>query len=121
MNLKYEPRFAWMVTEGLKRQTIRDELHGGRVGHVLIHYWGLVEIARSDCRNIVEIQIFPSYIYLHHPVKNWESKLEGRNALDVFSRKDGFADWDDLLNWFKTKNGLPSDTNHPYVGYLIMW
>ncbi len=109
----FKPRFADAVERGEKRQTIRRE--GKRVhakpGDKVQLYTGM---RTKNCRKLGEaVCTYSGYVGLRETGLTLGS-LPHITA-DQFARLDGFAHFDDMLDWFRDTHGLP------FIGRLIQW
>jgi hypothetical protein len=111
----FQPRFAKLVENGMKRQTIRAKARC-KAGDVLsLRQWSgkpyrskQVILRQLLCRKVRPISI------------DWnEMRLDGfvlsGIQSDAIARADGFVDFDDMVLWFGITHGVP------FTGELISW
>lgn len=120
--LSYEARFAEMVADGRKRQTIRAYRKDGRdpkPGDMLHHYTGpyrpgeRVKIGASVCTRVLPFEI---EVPKEHGVY-W--LLDGvvmiEDEIGEFAVDDGFTDPADMLRWMQANGGIA------FNGLAIYW
>lgn len=118
----FSPRFAPLVENGAKLQTIRKERKRPiKVGDMLsLRTWEGVprrskqRILRepTPCIGIDAISIDEEGVAVEEP----EFMLYLMNTgLNAFAQADGFCDWYDMRDWFHDTHGLP------FTGVLIRW
>ncbi len=117
----FQPRFAPLIVEGLKTQTIRaDRLRHARVGERLQLFTGM---RTAQCRKIIPDPV----CYLVEPIDMTFSK--GRitrvvvgglpvRKLDYFAGFDGFQDIEDMSLFWTLQHGISSGI---WSGVLIEW
>ena len=112
----FQARFAPMVEDGRKRQTIRALRKDGRhakVGDALQLYTGM---RTKACRKLVDPD--PTCVSAS-PVVIDENGIAGPNlvgiAPDQFALDDGFSCFDEMRAWLRETHGLP------FHGVLIDW
>ena len=125
----FDERFAAKVEARRKISTIRDTFDG-EVGDVIdCRTWEGVPYRQGSRKRwllegvIVEIslvRIRKDGLDKNFGPLGWEKSLSMQHAshrplLHDFAAAEGFADWADLLEYFKPKHGKP------YVGKLIIW
>jgi hypothetical protein len=113
----FQPDFAPLIVAGTKRQTIRQTARA-KPGDRLQLYTGQ---RTKACRKLIDpdpictlvdyCAIRPDYLTL-----GWTAKHENNGDADDFARRDGFADYEDLLGWFTKTYGTPY-----FVGYVHVW
>lgn len=123
--IMFKDRFADLVRDGIKRQTIRPkrkQKNTPRPGEVMsFRRWTgkpyrskQEQVATGLIEAVEEVEIrdempLPICVKPPSPALNfWPSP-------DKFARADGFADWPDMRDWFKATHGLP------FHGILIRW
>jgi len=115
-SLNFQPRFAPLVEDGTKRQTIcRVWKRPIVVGDRLIFYTGQ---GTKGCRKLGEGRCFTAVPFVIKPTLPlfW---LNGRVLTNPechsLARADGFKDGAEMVLWFNEKYGLP------FEGVLIRW
>lgn len=114
----FEPRFAWMVEAGIKRQTIRNlpsriplpgDLFSARAW-TGVAYRSPQRILRvSPIIYVVSVRIGAGHCFCAGlPVTD----------LDGFAKADGFCGWVDLRSYFMQRHDLVAED---YEGILIRW
>lgn len=111
----FMPLFADRVASGEKTQTIRATRRAKK-GDRLQLYTGQ---RTKACRKLVDpdpvctlvdyVGIRPEYLTLGNVALH-----EG--DADAFARRDGFADFDEMVNWFIRTHGTPY-----FQGYVHVW
>lgn len=110
----FKPRFAPLVAAGTKCQTIRKSMRA-KPGDRLQLYTGM---RTKNCRKLVEpdpictmvdyVGIRPEYMTVGDTAKH--------PSADEFARRDGFADYNDMVRWFNETYGSPY-----FTGYVHVW
>ena len=117
----FQARFAEMVEDGTKRQTIRAFRKDGRepckIGDTLKLYTGMRTkhcrlLRTATCINCVEILLNREHGFQYVA---WEDCALQPVVLEDKALKDGFKDGQDMLDWFDQTHGLP------FRGWLISW
>lgn len=115
--IMFQPRFAPMVADGSKQQTVRPPRKRPiKVGDkVSLRKWAArpygspqIVLRESVCAGTAPIMIAQDGIVLDGVA------ILGQD-LDRFAVADGFRDWNDLLAWFSDTHALPLH------GILIRW
>ncbi len=126
----FQPRFAQLVESGNKRQTIRPppKRIPRRGDHLSLRMW-IGKPYRSKQRVLLETKleeikvlgIFDEGIVMQPP-SGCLLAIAGARIItlrdeqaDRFARDDGFADWNEMRDWFKAEHGLPFD------GVVLYW
>jgi hypothetical protein len=125
----FQSRFADAVADGRKTQTIRAPRKDGRipkVGQTAYLYTGMRSSAARKLGEgmIVEVEnilidedgAFISVVDL--PICDAlanDGKYKVLGNRDAFAQADGFTDWQEMVDWFRSTHGLP------FAGHLIMW
>lgn len=111
--LNFKPRFAERVRTGAKTQTIRKS---ARVtpGQAIQLYTGqrtakCQKLGDAICTDCMYVGLTARGVTLGNA-----SKFPGTH--DDFARADGFADYDQMWEWFKEQY----DTNS-FTGFVIRW
>lgn len=112
----FQARFADAVARGVKSQTIRAPRKDGRhakPGDALQLYTGMRtrqcrKLRDAVCHNACPVLIEANRVLTFEPQEIHED-------LDRFARLDGFADWQEMRDWFTEAHGLP------FEGVLIRW
>jgi len=119
----FKPQFAPIVEIGKKRQTIRQTAKGAARGATAYLYTGQ---RTAHCRKIGEgtiTDVLPIEIGRHacgEPyayITEWYGKITHlvHEQLDSLARDDGFANGEEMAEWFAAQYGLP------FSGYLHQW
>lgn len=120
----FHPRFAPMIRDGLKRQTIRpprkDERHA-RPGERLQLFTGM---RGPDCRKICPDPVCTGQYHVEIVFGDGEITgiaLDGVpvRALQIFAADEGFLDLDDMAQFFRETHGLGQ--NAVFRGTLVEW
>ena len=119
--LNFQRQFATAVESGEKRQTIRAYRKGGRdpkPGDTLYLYTGM---RTKQCRRLCVVRCLSAdpvridalgYDRLPHSLHG--DRREGPSP-DSFARRDGFANFAEMRDWFQKTHGLP------FSGLRISW
>lgn len=123
--LNFQARFASLVAQGIKRQTIRaTRKRPIRVGDTLYLYTGMrtkqcQKLKTANCTMAAGFRItdgdysgFPAVRIIDGFTSITLKSLDQLNALAM---RDGFADFNEMKAWFNDTHGLP------FVGQLIRW
>ena len=117
----FKPQFAPLVEAGTKRQTVRPTpKRMPFVGqHLSLRTW-TGRPYRSKQRVLATARVMDV-----QPIRITDETLGIRITPpvgmhywpdpDTFARADGFKDWPELREWFRTTHGLP------FTGILIEW
>jgi len=116
--IMFQPRFAPMVEQGIKLQTVRPiGKRPRKVGDVVsLRQWsGLPyrskQIILRDKVTLTRVQPCTIALDYPHPIT-----VDGQPVdADRFARYDGFATALELLTWFRREHSLP------FSGQLIVW
>lgn len=119
----FKPRFAVLVESGQKRQTIRQTAKGATRGATAYLYTGQ---RTAYCRKLGEgtiTDVLPIEIGRHACSEPYASITEhdgkrthlAHEHLDALARDDGFANGEEMAEWFADQYGLP------FTGYLHQW
>ena len=120
----FQPQFEPLILSGVKDQTIRgrrrDNRPRARVGQELsLRVWSGLPYRskqREFARGVV-VFVIPVRIQERHPVF-CRTDVPGKNGVLVprlVARRDGFADWRAMKEWFRSVHGLP------FEGELVHW
>lgn len=119
----FEPRFADMVESGQKTQTIRNTLRS-KLGDTVHLYTGH---GTKNCRKLGEGRI----VSIDRISTIWgllfiNNIMLAREHHDAFAVREGFADGDEMFDWFETVYGVSSDwfkdrNGLPFDGFLYKW
>lgn len=117
----FKRRFAPLVRDGVKRQTIRVRRRDGRdakPGRMLQLYVGLRTKGRellleAVCRDVKTVRIDRRFA---HDIELDDRPLTRVDA-EAFARADGFSCFDELLEWFTIEQGREL----PFFGLVIYW
>jgi hypothetical protein len=117
--LMFQPRFAWLVEAGTKRQTIRARgVRVIRAGDLLdLREWsGLPYRSKQRRLGLAECtSVEPVFIGQYAlPVAVAGEELCAK-ARKYFARADGFDSLGQMYDWFSRVHGLP------FTGSLIKW
>ncbi len=118
--LNFQARWADSVRTGRKRQTIRAPRKDGRdpkPGDTLYLYTGMRTkacrlLAVRRCRSARRVKITKHGVMFPFDGDQFRA---GTWRADEFARADGFADFDEMLGWFREHHGLP------FRGFVIHW
>jgi hypothetical protein len=118
--LNFMARFAAAVESGEKRQTIRKRRKDGRdpkPGDTLYFYTGMRtkkcrKLGEARCKSVSDIELDRGRFCTGVAV----GTVRGITCLpDTMARRDGFADFGELLDCIEGMHGLP------FEGLLIQW
>lgn len=117
----FKKRFAEPILAGTKTQTIRKpRARHARPGEVVSLYTGMRTkqcklIARRDCLDVspIVLDFYHGRVESHATGTAWTTP----DALDAFARRDGFADWDALCEFWREEHGALER----FEGVLIRW
>lgn len=113
----FQPRFAPLVEAGTKRQTIRKAPKRERdmpmVGDAIsCREWSgkpYTSKQRVLCEGIIT-EVEPVVVEEDYLTLNTNSE-----PCESFAIADGFAGWQDMIEWFKQTHALP------FTGIMIKW
>ena len=113
----FQPQFAEAVSEGRKRQTIRQKARCAAGDELSLRAWtGLPYrskqrelCCRPRCLSVSTVKI------CHEVVWICGEAIVTAEALNTFAQADGFPDWPTMRNWFAKTHDLP------FEGELITW
>lgn len=119
----FKPQFAPLVESGQKRQTIRQTAKGAARGATAYLYTGQ---RTAQCRKLGEgtiTDVLPIEIGRHACGEPYACITEwygirrhlAHEQLDSLARADGFANGEEMVEWFAAQYGLP------FSGYLHQW
>lgn len=119
----FQSRFAPLVESGQKRQTIRQTAKGASRGATAYLYTGQ---RTANCRKLGEgtiTDVLPIEIGRHACSEPYAciTERDGKQThlahehLDSLARADGFANGEEMAEWFAAQYGLP------FTGYLHQW
>ena len=119
--LNFQARFAPLVENGEKRQTIRayrKDKHDPKPGDTLYLYTGMRskacrKIGEARCKKVYEITLCERYRDPSIGTLMAGSGLPG--SIDSLARLDGFKNPTEMFDWFEKTHGLP------FEGLLIKW
>jgi hypothetical protein len=111
----FQARFADAIASGTKTQTIRAPRKNGHVevGNPVQLYTGLRTKKVRKLRDPDPVCIRSTYCHINEQGITFGNYPP--TDLDQFARLDGFANFDDMKNWFRETHGLP------FIGQLIEW
>ena len=116
--INFQPRFADLVESGRKTQTIR-KANRFKVGDKVALYTGQ---RTKRCRKLGEGVVTElAWIRLNRKrigyfqVEYWSAGLQTNPDITDFAIADGFADAEEMVDWFEKQHGLP------FKGWLIKW
>ncbi|HYE32892.1 MAG TPA: hypothetical protein VEH27_15805 [Methylomirabilota bacterium] len=122
MLLNFRPRFAELIQNGRKRQTIRAIRKDGKVpkvGETLYLWTGCRtkqarKLAEHKCLAVDKVEIHADkFVFSGHATSN-------ATLLDDAAKLDGFKDWAELRDWFEEVHGLPIPRQpHPLVSLCL--
>ena len=128
----FKPRFVEPIRRGLepgpwlrgmKRQTIRaDRKRHARPGEEVQLYRGMRTkqcflIGKALCIGIYRINIHFRARHRSWLRNSLDGKIDRRDGLDRFARRDGFADWEELATFWRDEHAGIDD----FSGLLIVW
>jgi len=111
----FQPRFAKIVKEGTKRQTIRREARCKAGDKLSLRQWAgkprrkgsrQVVLGEATCTSVTPVRmavIGITIMGIFHP------------SPDYLAHADGFENFAEMLSWFGERYGLP------FEGWLIRW
>ncbi len=112
----FQPRFAELVASGRKLQTVRPvPRRRPRPGDTLsLRAWSGKPyrspqriLATAEVESVCDLTLDADELTIDgHPINL---------ARDTFARVDGFADFADMVAWFRAQHGLP------FRGIVITW
>ena len=115
----FQKQFAADVESGKKRQTIRSRRKiRPQVGQTAYLYTGARtkacrKLGEDTITDVIDLWITSrGVLFDTAPILHDSLSIE---ALDEFAKKDGFADWKTMCDWFEKTHGLP------FEGDLIKW
>lgn len=126
----YKARFISKIEELSKQQTMRNErARHARPGEEVQHYYAMRTkqcrlVGRSICTAVTPVRIDFSVDRVKiagRPV------IKGIAALNAFAVRDGFNDWDDLLEFWRVEHGIKVAPGYArylpkaWSGVLIEW
>jgi hypothetical protein len=113
----FQGRFAEAIEQGEKRQTVRaiGKRHHASPGDDLQLYIGMRtkscrKVREAKCNDVCQITIYEDKILTFNP-----QEIHLGDDLEHFARRDGFASWSEMRDWFAKIHGLP------FTGVLIRW
>jgi ribosomal protein L2 len=113
--INFSSRFAPLVEDGTKRQTIRRTARC-KVGDRLQIYTGQ---RTADCRKLINadpVCTFVGYVHLRPDGITVGNVNSHPRDIDEFARADGFRDYADMHAWFAETYGSPF-----FIGSMIKW
>jgi hypothetical protein len=125
--LNFQKQFVADIAAGHKTTTIRTERKNPiKVGDVLFLYYGMrtkqcVKLCTAYCIFTAEITItenendFRITCADHLRQFVFEGKKKKERTTDFIARRDGFDDYQHMVEWFKNQYSLP------FTGVLIGW
>lgn len=121
----FQARFAPLVEQGIKAQTIRRERKNGRPpckpGDQLQLYTGMRtrscrKLTEAACTRVDRFKMHRNAVYVdEHGCDSELVRYGSQHALRCFARDDGFSNWPEMRDWFDKTHGLP------FIGWLITW
>jgi hypothetical protein len=123
--LMFQPQFTDKVAGGCKRRTIRPvRKRPIRIGDKLsLRKWSgkayrspQVELRQETCIDTRLVRIQPNLSVANPCSLLFLDGIEqGLEARHWFAKDDGFLDWSEMVEWFRSTHGLP------FEGVLIRW
>jgi hypothetical protein len=111
----FQERFADLVASGTKTQTIRQTRRAKKGDHLQLY----VGQRTRSCRKLIEpdpVCALVDYVGIQpEGLTLGNTKLHPGNA-DDFARRDGFTDFEEMVNWFTRTYGSPY-----FQGYVHVW
>ncbi len=112
----FQARFAPLVEDGRKQQTIRADRKDGRVPQVDDYAHCYTGMRTAQCRKLgMWLTVRVSRIVIQREGILLDGAAIHCTDLDAFAQSDGFADWEGMLDWFDSQHGLP------FAGDLVQW
>lgn len=123
----FKPRFAPLVRDGTKRQTIRPKPKRALKPNeeISLRQWEgkpyrskQVELRKSTLTSLESIAIHQDGISFGDGTMRrfWCGDKGGRRLiLEAFAKDDGFSGWTEMREWFQEEHGLP------FEGTLYKW
>lgn len=128
----FQKRFIEPILAGLgepvqaypKTQTIRavGKRRHARPGEVVQLYTAMRtkqcrKLGEARCKAVADIRIFVERGVIQLP----SGQIEGA-AVEAFARRDGFASWADMQQFWRDEHGdIVKDRDTAFVGLLIQW
>jgi len=117
----FQPRFARLVETGLKRQTIRkrpklpeeSQPRSGVTASLREWTGKAYRSPQRVLREVILTRVLPVVVDQHSLYVDGE--FIGAADRAHFARADGFADWQELADWFADTHGLP------FTGIALFW
>lgn len=109
--LMFQPQFAELVAGGSKVQTVRPLRAPGyslRAGELISARKWTGRAYRSPQQEIAKIRIVSTNIVVigEHGIIDGDNELEPFQV-NEFAIDDGFKDWPEMREWFRSTHGLP--------------
>jgi hypothetical protein len=111
----FKQRFALLVESGVKRQTIRQTARAKR-GDLLQLYVGM---RTKSCRKLVTpdpVCTLVDYVGIRPDYLTLGNKALHEGDADDFAKRDGFANFNEMVAWFADTYGSPY-----FQGYVHLW
>jgi hypothetical protein len=111
----FQERFAGKVASGEKTQTIRHAMRAKKGDRLQLYTGQRTKVCRKlvdpdpVCTLVDYVGIRPDYLTLGN------TKLHPGDA-DDFARRDGFADYTDMVRWFEATYDSPY-----FQGFVHVW
>lgn len=111
----FKARFAPLVASWAKKQTVRATRRAKK-GDRLQLFTGL---RTSDCRKLIEpdpVCMLVDYVGIRPEYLTLGNTALHEGDADHFARRDGFANYAEMVAWFKETYGSPY-----FTGYVHVW
>ena len=121
--INFKKQFAPMVESGDKRQTIRPKRKDGKNPHVGDRLYFYVGLRTKGCRKIGEgicREVTPIYLEADYSIILGTEKLDYEQKEDL-ARKDGFASFDEMMQFFDDLYQEGEEPGVPFHGLLVKW
>lgn len=120
--INFQKIFADDVESGKKTQTIRQKARCKPGDHLQLYTGQRTKSCRklrdAICVSVQSITICPTEMFLDGKplLPGYALRGEDTNRDEDFAKKDGFAGYADMAEWFLERYG-----SLPFTGYVIEW
>lgn len=102
--LAFQDRFAPLVMDGRKQQSIRQRKPGKAAPELGDVVWAVSDKVTSSLGKWPVIELLGIEIYLPRgSVRINDTYVLDAPALETLAQQDGFTCWADMLQWFRTQ------------------